>query len=138
MHRAPKASQAQTRGQAHRRVVERSRRRGLTGFLYQWKRNYCIGVKALISAPLFLPRPSAFWTRLVFLVALPIQKSPAQTPGFSKSGRVGSAAIDYSMTCTIRCVRGSTSTVRSLTTVSVSYTHLRAHETDSYLVCRLL
>src|SRR5665647_3633904 len=24
------------------------------------------------------------------------------------------------------------------TTVSVSYTHLRAHETDSYLVCRLL
>src|SRR5665647_1530201 len=25
-----------------------------------------------------------------------------------------------------------------VTTVSVSYTHLRAHETDSYLVCRLL
>ena len=23
-------------------------------------------------------------------------------------------------------------------TISVSYTHLRAHETDSYLVCRLL
>src|SRR5665647_3768633 len=93
MHRAPKASQAQTRGQAHRRVVERSRRRGLTGFLYQWKRNYCI-VNALISAPLFLPHPSAFGTRLVFLVALPIQKSPAQAPGFSQSGRVGSAAID--------------------------------------------
>src|SRR5664279_3788652 len=28
---------------------------------------------------------------------------------------------------------------RTITTVtSVSYTHLRAHETDSYLVCRLL
>ena len=25
-----------------------------------------------------------------------------------------------------------------LSMVSVSYTHLRAHETDSYLVCRLL
>ena len=24
------------------------------------------------------------------------------------------------------------------TVVAVSYTHLRAHETDSYLVCRLL
>ena len=27
---------------------------------------------------------------------------------------------------------------RELTNVPVSYTHLRAHETDSYLVCRLL
>ena len=26
----------------------------------------------------------------------------------------------------------------SLTSIAVSYTHLRAHETDSYLVCRLL
>src|SRR5664279_6104197 len=27
---------------------------------------------------------------------------------------------------------------RSASIISVSYTHLRAHETDSYLVCRLL
>src|SRR5680860_1612841 len=26
----------------------------------------------------------------------------------------------------------------AITNISVSYTHLRAHETDSYLVCRLL
>ena len=30
------------------------------------------------------------------------------------------------------------SPLRSFNTVPVSYTHLRAHETDSYLVCRLL
>src|SRR5664279_6354468 len=29
-------------------------------------------------------------------------------------------------------------TAEALVVVSVSYTHLRAHETDSYLVCRLL
>ena len=29
-------------------------------------------------------------------------------------------------------------TMEELTNISVSYTHLRAHETDSYLVCRLL
>src|SRR5664279_5669354 len=29
-------------------------------------------------------------------------------------------------------------TVIRVVTVAVSYTHLRAHETDSYLVCRLL
>src|SRR5680860_1772912 len=37
--------------------------------------------------------------------------------------------------------RGETSdgsTQYPLTSMSVSYTHLRAHETDSYLVCRLL
>src|SRR5665647_3857839 len=28
--------------------------------------------------------------------------------------------------------------IAQLLSVSVSYTHLRAHETDSYLVCRLL
>src|SRR5665647_3949922 len=35
--------------------------------------------------------------------------------------------------------RGSRGTLplRQRTVVSVSYTHLRAHETDSYLVCRL-
>src|SRR5665647_269187 len=32
----------------------------------------------------------------------------------------------------------STSRTRSITPKTVSYTHLRAHETDSYLVCRLL
>src|SRR5680860_1583364 len=30
------------------------------------------------------------------------------------------------------------SSFKGLTTEAVSYTHLRAHETDSYLVCRLL
>src|SRR5665647_3237250 len=34
------------------------------------------------------------------------------------------------------CVTTSLETIGS--SVSVSYTHLRAHETDSYLVCRLL
>ena len=29
-------------------------------------------------------------------------------------------------------------TLKACTCTSVSYTHLRAHETDSYLVCRLL
>ena len=28
--------------------------------------------------------------------------------------------------------------IKRITSESVSYTHLRAHETDSYLVCRLL
>ena len=29
-------------------------------------------------------------------------------------------------------------TVMTICSITVSYTHLRAHETDSYLVCRLL
>src|SRR5665647_3786356 len=36
----------------------------------------------------------------------------------------------------LRCFRTLTFELTGLT--SVSYTHLRAHETDSYLVCRLL
>src|SRR5680860_1806614 len=38
-------------------------------------------------------------------------------------------------------VTSSTTTIPSadlISSASVSYTHLRAHETDSYLVCRLL
>src|SRR5680860_1691281 len=33
---------------------------------------------------------------------------------------------------------GDPRALKRLTVQSVSYTHLRAHETDSYLVCRLL
>ena len=118
MHRAPKSSEVRTRRQAHRRVVERSRRRGLTGFLYQWKRDYCIVRETPDQHTTFPSSPQHVWDSPSFLVALPIhEKSPAQAPDFSQSGRVEPAAIDYSMICTMRCVRGSTRTVRLLTTV---------------------
>src|SRR5680860_1549854 len=35
-------------------------------------------------------------------------------------------------------IEGQNSTIAGGGTLAVSYTHLRAHETDSYLVCRLL
>ena len=34
--------------------------------------------------------------------------------------------------------RGSPTTITNSSQISVSYTHLRAHETGAYLVCRLL
>src|SRR5665647_3980652 len=36
------------------------------------------------------------------------------------------------------CQRGRSQELRVACLTPVSYTHLRAHETDSYLVCRLL
>src|SRR5665647_3434832 len=45
----------------------------------------------------------------------------------------------YSIFCSIVVGTDSTTLVFArLSCWSVSYTHLRAHETDSYLVCRLL
>jgi hypothetical protein len=83
--------------------VERSRRRGLTGFLYQWKRDYCIVRETPDQHTTFPSSPQHVWDSPSFLVALPIhEKSPAQAPDFSQSGRVEPAAIDYSMICTIR------------------------------------
>src|SRR5680860_1764185 len=38
----------------------------------------------------------------------------------------------------VECVRHGCSYTYAFTQEAVSYTHLRAHETDSYLVCRLL
>ena len=46
--------------------------------------------------------------------------------------RAGSAPV------IIHCVRMAIYIENVSRTESVSYTHLRAHETDSYLVCRLL
>src|SRR5665647_2379136 len=39
-------------------------------------------------------------------------------------------------TCALTASRPGSPMAESRTTTSVSYTHLRAHETDSYLVCR--
>ena len=41
---------------------------------------------------------------------------------------------EFSFCCSVRLFAG----IRETTLFPVSYTHLRAHETDSYLVCRLL
>src|SRR5664279_2266190 len=50
------------------------------------------------------------------------------------SNRLAPAATSSTCsTATPTCRRPS----RHTTTMTVSYTHLRAHETDSYLVCRL-
>src|SRR5680860_1888115 len=44
----------------------------------------------------------------------------------------------YIVQALLRKLRGLAQPVPSTSSQTVSYTHLRAHETDSYLVCRLL
>src|SRR5665647_237016 len=46
--------------------------------------------------------------------------------------------IPYLMMMIMLAIAGSFALFLGLLLVAVSYTHLRAHETDSYLVCRLL
>ncbi len=73
----------------------------------------CVGLVTKVVTDRYGPKDSLN----CFLNYIIHEKSPAQAPGLSQSRRVESAVIDYSMTCTMRCERGSTSTVRSLTTV---------------------
>src|SRR5665647_1710936 len=64
----------------------------------------------------------------VYLGGLHPDHVTAAVQGLSEVGEVSGAAADVSQ------VAG----VAALVKGAVSYTHLRAHETDSYLVCRLL
>src|SRR5665647_3838514 len=72
------------------------------------------------------------------------------TPAYSEPGTKGSGGLIWYLFCTIS--RSGKLRLAALISIStspawgcgvgssfpVSYTHLRAHETDSYLVCRLL
>src|SRR5664279_6262250 len=69
--------------------------------------------RLLVPVPLLTPRLSSLWLGLV-------------TPLYA---RVGRKLVDSMRNPTV---------VRDPAALPVSYTHLRAHETDSYLVCRLL
>src|SRR5665647_3812279 len=59
---------------------------------------------------------------------------PARTP----AARMASAIPGTSRSTTRRVASGVPSFAVRPVPPAVSYTHLRAHETDSYLVCRLL
>src|SRR5664279_649646 len=50
------------------------------------------------------------------------------------------ACLDWVTTATKSCIGWATQAIQTCIQWAspVSYTHLRAHETDSYLVCRLL
>src|SRR5680860_1288616 len=67
--------------------------------------------------------------------------SPPDTPLPTQAGGIA-WACDHRRACPSSGLLGSSSTAIRVSLrnehTSVSYTHLRAHETDSYLVCRLL
>src|SRR5680860_893330 len=74
-------------------------------------------------------RPSSWWGA-----------GPGQTGQDESAGAtpVGSAGASACRTPVAQAVIQATIPPVSSTPRPVSYTHLRAHETDSYLVCRLL
>src|SRR5680860_1646313 len=72
------------------------------------------------------------------------ERHPSSHPG-NQDAQVLTANLDTFVVLNLnRCVAHRTSSMSSYSSPpvisprSVSYTHLRAHETDSYLVCRLL
>src|SRR5664279_5786579 len=76
----------------------------------------------------------------LFLVAPHVQVAvgPAVGQAVDKPGVSMEAKHDVFIFGEKRIVIRLAQSVRVLTRRPVSYTHLRAHETDSYLVCRLL
>src|SRR5680860_1733784 len=74
----------------------------------------------------------------------PASRSTANKLGVLRTLSQPAATVTLHMSTNCRSVSFSALAAMSLITVSmvpstaVSYTHLRAHETDSYLVCRLL
>src|SRR5665647_2394190 len=56
----------------------------------------------------------------------------------ARSSSMGSRSVSRHRTPGSMPCAASTRNTASLAAAAVSYTHLRAHETDSYLVCRLL
>src|SRR5664279_5188060 len=59
-------------------------------------------------------------------------------PNVTGSPLISSSPILFALQSLSFSLFGGSEIAARITTVTVSYTHLRAHETDSYLVCRLL
>src|SRR5680860_1436717 len=77
----------------------------------------------------FLAPPSICFCAISKVLKIPVHSATISTPTASHLIFLGSlsAVILTVFPLTTRCP--------SLTSTAVSYTHLRAHETDSYLVC---
>src|SRR5665647_727412 len=62
-----------------------------------------------------------------------------RAPAPPAEAKKGAASIDaFGLDLLRNAGKPGANLVLSPTSIAVSYTHLRAHETDSYLVCRLL
>ena len=68
----------------------------------------------------------------------PLSKMSIQLNNLSSSKFTLGTVIDKRLTTRLQEISNTASKAVETIPVPVSYTHLRAHETDSYLVCRLL
>src|SRR5680860_1781867 len=75
---------------------------------------------------------------LSFFLSSSISLVPSVSLGFPFPGKPLSPYSFDSLRQRPSTERGMSSSRHTSTILPVSYTHLRAHETDSYLVCRLL
>src|SRR5665647_3606794 len=95
----------------------------------------------MISWAATRPCSSLVLHRVCEITARNDSDSMERTISFSAAGNtstIRSMVLAAELVCKVPNTRWPVSAAVSASRMAVSYTHLRAHETDSYLVCRLL